>query len=69
MKISRVDAFAIRMEKSTHGNVRGGTQPEVDDLGDHVIAKMAWTAIYSQHFETTIVTGLSAEAQRAKESH
>ena len=50
MKISRVDAFAIRMEKSTHGNVRGGTQPEVDDLGDHVIAKMAWTAIYSQQF-------------------
>ena len=55
MKISRVDSFAIRMEKGTHGNVRGGTQPQVDNLGDHVIAKNAWTAIYSQHHETTIV--------------
>ena len=55
MKITSIDAFAIKMEAGTHGNVRGGNQPDRDEFGSYFIAKDAWTSIYSQHHETCVV--------------
>lgn len=55
MKITKVSACPIRMERGTHGNVGGGAQPDIEEFGDHYMARDAWTAIYVRRHETTLV--------------
>lgn len=59
MKISRVDAFAIKMPPVSSGkrDERGksGARKGMDDFGDYAIAKDAWTSIYSNRHETSLV--------------
>ncbi len=55
MKIVKVDAYPISMESGTHGNVGGGVQPDVEEFGDHYIARDEWTSIYVRRHETALV--------------
>ena len=51
MKISKVEAFAIKMKPAA----RSQETPQVDEYGDYFIAKDAWTSIYSRAHETCLV--------------
>jgi L-alanine-DL-glutamate epimerase-like enolase superfamily enzyme len=53
--IKQVDAFPIRMEEASHGNVGGGVQEHVDTLGDYYISRDEWTAIYTSRHETLVI--------------
>lgn len=55
MIIKQVDAFPIRMEEGSHGNVGGGVQQNVDTLGDYYISRDEWTAIYTSRHETLVI--------------
>jgi len=51
MKITKIDAFAIKMEPVRSGRA----QPDIVDYGDYFIAADAWTSIYSRAHETCLV--------------
>jgi galactonate dehydratase len=54
MKISKVEAFAIRIPRDDRftENLR---EDDLNDFGDYVISRRHWTSIYPKHVETTLV--------------
>lgn len=53
MKISRIDAFAVRMPPETAPPAEA--RPDRADYGDYHIARNAWSSIYSRRHETCLV--------------
>ena len=54
MKISKVEAFAIKIPRDDRfsENLR---EDDLNDFGDYVISRRHWTSIYPKHVETTLV--------------
>lgn len=55
MKITSVEAFAVRMPPLNTSSRDQGVDPGTDDYGDYHIARGAWSSIYSRRHETALV--------------
>lgn len=55
MKITKVDAFAIKLRREDAFQENRYEHQNVNDYGDYIIAKDSWTSIYPKHVETCLV--------------
>lgn len=54
MKISKVEAFAIKLKRQDKFT-ENREDKNLNDFGDYVIARDSWTSIYPKHVETVLV--------------
>jgi L-alanine-DL-glutamate epimerase-like enolase superfamily enzyme len=55
MKISKVEAFPIKLQREDAFQENRYEHQNTNDFGDYIISRNSWTSIYPKHLETVLV--------------